>query len=93
MMNKMEPLSARDRAIMMLNHRKPQHPPDIYFIRRNPLLLSKYKDPNNFEQLRNDAPTINKHTYELFDLNEEVQPTILGSDSKKRVLMNNDPYF
>ena len=35
---------ARGRAQKLLNYRKPEHPPDIYFIRRKPELLDKYLD-------------------------------------------------
>lgn len=35
----------------MLNHREPQYPPDVYYIRRNPDLVKKYLDPGELEGL------------------------------------------
>jgi len=29
-----------------LNHRKPQHPPDVYYIRRRPEVLQKFLEDN-----------------------------------------------
>lgn len=36
---------SRKQALNKLNYRKPQHPPDIYFIRRNADFLTRYMDP------------------------------------------------
>jgi len=33
---------AREKVLRLLNQKQPQHPPDIYFIRRNPDLFDKY---------------------------------------------------
>lgn len=35
----------------MLNYREPQHPPDVYFIRRNPEMVKKYLDPKEMQTL------------------------------------------
>ena len=53
---KNQTVGARKRALTLLNHRKPEHPPDIYFIRRKPELLEKYLDKTEMETLVNDAP-------------------------------------
>ena len=94
-------LSPRDRAIRMLNYRKPQHPPDIYYIRRNPDLFQMYRDPREYQKLKDKAPQCNRHMYELFDLDHSHQQEDgldlhqLGSHGKsRRTLINkNDPYF
>ena len=36
---------SRKQALNKLNYRKPQHPPAIYFIRRNADFLTRYMDP------------------------------------------------
>ena len=51
-----------------LNLGKPQHPPDIYFIRRNPQLLEKYLNPKEMEALINEASPKFKFNYNLFKL-------------------------
>ena len=92
-------LSPRDRAIRMLNHKKPQHPPDIYFIRRNPDLFRMYRDPREFQKLKAEAPQCNKHMYELFDLDKTDQfcryesGQSLAKSSKRTLTNRNDPYF
>lgn len=88
----MDSLSARDRAIKLLNHRKRQYPPDIYYIRRNPDMLAKYSDPYKLHKLQQEAPSTNKHTYDLFKLDDKR--SLYTSQQKKRVLNNfHDPYF
>ena len=59
---------ARQRALKLLNHRKPEHPPDIYFIRRKPELLDKYLDQQEMEMLVREAPPKFKLNYNLFRL-------------------------
>ena len=51
---------ARKRAVRLLNLKKPQHPPDIYFIRRNVNLLEKYLDDHEMEDVVNNAPPKSK---------------------------------
>jgi hypothetical protein len=51
-----------------LNYRKPEHPPDIYFIRRNPQLLDKYLDQEEMDALIKEAPPKFKLNYNLFKL-------------------------
>lgn len=43
--------NARKRALHLLNSRVPEHPPEVYFIRRNDQLIDKYLDPNAMEDL------------------------------------------
>ena len=47
----MDSKSARNRAVKLLNYRKQQFPPDIYYIRRDPVLYEKYLDPYNYMEL------------------------------------------
>ena len=35
---------AKSKALSLLNKKKPQFPPDVYYIRRNPEVLSKFLD-------------------------------------------------
>ena len=51
--------------MQLLNHRKPEHPPDIYFIRRNPKLLDKYLDPVEMDGLVREAAPRLKVNYNL----------------------------
>jgi tRNA nucleotidyltransferase (CCA-adding enzyme) len=44
-------MTARKRALQLLNTQKPEHPPDIYYIRRNDKLLAKYLDKDEFDIL------------------------------------------
>jgi hypothetical protein len=41
--------TARGRALSLLNESRPEHPPDIYFIRRNEKLLDKYLDQEEMD--------------------------------------------
>ena len=44
---------AKSNVIEKLNERQPQHPPDVYFIRRNKNTLRKYlNDPSKLEELQ-----------------------------------------
>lgn len=58
----------KQRAIQLLNHRKPEHPPDIYFIRRNPKLLDKYLNNNEMDTLMKEASRRQQFSYKLFGL-------------------------
>ena len=53
----------------LLNHRKPEHPPDIYFIRRNQNMLERYLNQREMDGLIKEAPTRAQHAYKLFELN------------------------
>lgn len=46
---------ARERAVKLLNSRKPEHPPDIYYIRRNEELFDRYIDQEAITALKNEA--------------------------------------
>ena len=48
----------------MLNHRKPEHPPDIYYIRRNPKLLDKYLNKNEMDSLMKEVKRCSKSLVE-----------------------------
>ena len=78
----------------MLNQRKPEHPPDIYFIRRNPDLLDKYLDEKEMELLVKDAPAKFKLNYNLFRLDPQEKIIMRTMQNKKRNLYNpEDPFF
>ena len=62
---------ARRRACNLLNYRKPEHPPDIYFIRRKPHMLDKYLDKQEMHSIINDAPNKYRLNYELFQLDPQ----------------------
>ena len=34
--------AGRERALHSLNYRRPEHPPDIYYIRRNPDMVKRF---------------------------------------------------
>ena len=42
---------ANDRALQLLNKCKPQHPPDIYYIRRNKEMLDRFLDQSQMDKL------------------------------------------
>lgn len=59
---------ARERAKRILNQKPHEHPPDIYFIRRNPRMLSRFLDEDEMSQVvRKAAPKL-KNNYNLFSL-------------------------
>ena len=85
---------ARKRALGLLNHRKPEHPPDIYFIRRKPELLDKYLDQTEMDSLVKEAPAKFKLNYNLFKLDPEEKEIIRNLQNKKRNFFNSeDPFF
>jgi hypothetical protein len=77
-----------------LNHRKPEHPPDIYFIRRKPELLDKYLDTQEMDTLVKEAPNKFKLNYNLFRLDPQEKDIMRSMQNKKRNFYNpEDPYF
>lgn len=84
----------RHRAVELLNHRKPEHPPDIYFIRRNPKLLDKYLDQREMDAIMKEAPEKYQVNYDLFSLDPEEKTIIENIHNKKRNFLNPvDPFF
>ena len=60
---------ARKRARSILNYREPQHPPDIYYIRRTPDLLNRFlHDDEEMNKVVENVPENLKHNYEIFKL-------------------------
>ena len=85
---------SRKEALGKLNYRKPQHPPDIYFIRRNADFLSKYTDPREMMKLKKEAQPKFRVNYDLFSLDPDEKDIILDIKYRKRSLVNpNDPFF
>ena len=66
-----ESKEAIKRARDILNYQKPQHPPNIYFIRRKPQLMNKYLDPKEMDQIVQEVPDDLKHNYQLFKITAE----------------------
>jgi len=60
--------TARGRALSLLNESRPEHPPDIYFIRRNEKLLDKYLDQEEMDQLIKVVDPKFRPNYTLFKL-------------------------
>lgn len=80
--------------MQLLNHRKPEHPPDIYFIRRNPKLLDKYLDPVEMDGLVREAAPRLKVNYNLFGLDPQEKEIMKTIQSRKRNFLNpDDPFF
>lgn len=85
---------ARNRALKLLNTKRPEHPPDIYFIRRKPELLDKYLDNEEMQDLVKEAPPKFKLNYNLFRLDPEEKEIMRHMQNKKRNFFNPaDPYF
>ena len=78
----------------MLNKSKPEHPPDIYFIRRNDRLMEKYLDQDEMKQLVKEADPRLKNNYNLFrlDQQEKVQRDI-EKTSRRNFKHPNDPFL
>ena len=82
------------KAIQVLNYRKPEHPPDIYFIRRNYRFLERYLDPTEMQNLKNEAAPKLKTNYDLFKLDPKEKRIVSILNNQKRNLVNPcDPYF
>lgn len=78
----------------LLNHRKPEHPPDIYFIRRNEKMLNRYLEPTEMEFLVKEAPLKSKQAYKLFELNPTEKDIIRKINHQKRNFLNPaDPFY
>ena len=46
---------AKTKALSLLNKKKPQFPPDVYYIRRNPEVLNKFlENESNVTELQKD---------------------------------------
>lgn len=78
----------------LLNHRKPEHPPDIYFIRRNQNMLERYLNQREMDGLIKDAQPRAQHAYKLFELNPYEKDIVQTMSQAKRNLMNpSDPFY
>lgn len=62
---------AREKALFRLNYRRPEHPPDVYYIRRDPNLVKRYLNQRDFEDLINRAQPSHKYNYRFFGLSPE----------------------
>ena len=86
--------AARMRASKLLNYRKPEHPPDIYFIRRKPELLDKYLNNKEMELLIRDAPQEVKKNYNIFKLDPIEKKISNELRTRKRSFINpEDPFY
>lgn len=78
----------------MLNYKKPQHPPDIYFIRRNANFLERYIDKRAMESLKKEAAPRYQINYDLFSLDPDEKQIIHDMKHRNRNFMNpDDPYY
>lgn len=62
---------ARKRALEILNKKNPDHPPEVYFIRRNDHMIDKYLDPEEMSSLIERAEPRIKDNYILFKLDQK----------------------
>ena len=46
------------RAKRMLNEKKPQHPPTVFYIKRTPHLLEKYSKKEELEKVIDDSKPV-----------------------------------
>lgn len=80
----------------MLNSRKPEHPPDMYYIRRNPEMLERFLNDEH-RMLRDfiqDSDEKNKRFYSIFKVSREDQRAqIEALKPPKREKSPEDPYF
>ena len=59
---------AKQKALHLLNYKLPQYPPDVFYIRRNPDMVKKYLNPNEYNTLIERAQPPLKYSYHLFAL-------------------------
>ena len=59
---------AKYKALKNLNSHQPQHPPEIYFIRRNEQYMSKFMDDKEMNKLVKRANPKNAFNYSHFKL-------------------------
>jgi len=60
-------------VLAMLNNKKPEHPPDMYYIRRNPEMLERFLNDEH-RMLRDfiqDSDDKNKRFYSIFKVSRE----------------------
>jgi hypothetical protein len=78
---------------MLLNHRKPEHPPDIYFIRRNPRLLEHYLNERQMQRVVDQAQPSQRLNYALFKLDPVEKLILRQAQTRKRVIVSKDDPF
>jgi len=84
----------KERAVSLLNYKKPEHPPDIYFIRRNQALLNKFMDDDEMNKLVRDAAPRYRNNYKLFELDPREKKIIYDIKNKRRSFLNpDDPFY
>ena len=85
---------AKKRAVELLNTRKPQHPPDIYYIRRDAKKLEHFLDQDNMRDLQADVRPKNKLGYQMFKLHPEELEEMQAVQKRRRNFRNpSDPFF
>ena len=63
--------TGKSKALELLNQRKPQFPPDVYYIRRSPRLLEKFvENKRALNRMVLEAPSGSKESYKIFQLKE-----------------------
>ena len=56
------------RAVNMLNEKKQQHPPAVFYVRRNRQMLEKYLDKDEQEKILAKMRPQHRMNFKLFDL-------------------------
>lgn len=54
-----------------MNYRRPEYPPDIYYIRRDPNLVKRYLNQRDFDELIERTQPPYKYSYQLFSLSPQ----------------------
>jgi len=86
----------KDHVLSVLNYHKPQHPPDMYYIRRNPNMLNKFleNEDHMLQELMRDASPQNARFYKLFKVSQKDKDNYERSIMPpKREKSPDDPYF
>ena len=67
---------ARSKALHLLNNKKPQFPPDVYYIRRNPEVLKTFLNHKehitNLQKEQSPAQRISYQMFQLTDADKDI---------------------
>lgn len=67
-----------------LNHKEPQKPPNIYFIRRSPKHLRHYlKNPESLNDAMSKSPEEHKIGFKLFPLDHREHKIVTDLNNKR----------
>lgn len=54
------------KVLEQLNYKKPQFPPDVFYIKSRPDLIKKYLDPKEYQKLIDEAEPKKRDYYKFF---------------------------